>query len=325
MAVLVYAEQTEGQFKKSAFEVVSYGKEISTKVNLPLIVISVGNIAEDKLRELGRYGADKVLFVNDVALADFDNQLYASIVAEAAAKENASIIVLSNSFTGKGLAPTVAIKLNAGIVSGAVDIPQIDGEKTTVKKSVFSGKVFANIELLSTKKVISLNQNSWTIKDFDTNADVVKYEPNLNTTAPKVIVKQIVKVTGQVPLAEAEIVVSGGRGLKGPENWGLIEGLADALGAAKACSKPVSDAGWRPHEEHVGQTGIVINPNLYIAAGISGAIQHVAGVSSSKVIVAINKDPEAAIFKVADYGIVGDVFDVLPKLTQSIKALKRSV
>ncbi|MBC7914186.1 MAG: electron transfer flavoprotein subunit alpha/FixB family protein, partial [Pyrinomonadaceae bacterium] len=239
-------------------------------------------------------------------------------------KEQANIVVLSNSFSGKGLAPAIAVKLKAGIVSGAIGIPQINSGKFIVQKLAFSGKALASVELSSLNKVISLTPNSWTLKEAEADANIENFQPaiaaNFNVT-----VRETILNTNKVSLPEADIVVSGGRGLKGPENWTLIEDLAEALGAATACSKPVSDAGWRPHEEHVGQTGIVISPNLYIAVGISGAIQHLAGVSSSKVLVAINKDPEAPIFKAANYGIVGDAFEILPKLTESIKAFKGSV
>lgn len=321
MAVLVYTEHVEGQFKKSAFEVVSYAKEIARNGNTQLVAICLGDISDQALNQLGTYGADKVLAARSAALHTFSSSAYASVIADAASKENADIIILSNSFSGKGLAPAVSVKLNAGIVAGAVDLPKTEGGKFIVKKLAFSGKAFAWVELLSAKKIISLNPNSYSIVESPTSAVIESFDAS-STPDSKVSVKEVIRSTDKVSLPEAEIVVSGGRGLKGPENWTILEDLAAALGAATACSKPVSDAGWRPHEEHVGQTGIVISPNLYLAIGISGAIQHLAGVSSSKTIVAINKDPDAPIFKVADYGIIGDALEVVPKLTQAIKAFK---
>ncbi|MNN00606.1 Electron transfer flavoprotein subunit alpha [compost metagenome] len=230
--------------------------------------------------------------------------------------------MLSNSFSGKGLAPRIAAKLEAGLADGALELPKINGDKLTVKKTAFSNKAFATLELSSDIKVIALSPNAYETKETGGSATVETFAPNIDQTDFTTMVKEIVRATDKVSLPEAEIVVSAGRGLKGPENWGMVEELAEALGAATACSKPVSDAGWRPHSEHVGQTGIVVSPNLYIAIGISGAIQHLAGVSSSKTIVVINKDPEAPFFKVADYGIVGDAFEVVPKLTQALKAYK---
>lgn len=322
MSVLVYTEHIEGQFKKSAFEVVSYAKEIAKMLNEQLIALSIGNISDENLKALSEYGADKILIVREDSLNVFSNKAYTSVIAEAATKENSSFIILSNSFSGKGLAPSLAVSLKAGVVSGAVDLPKIENGKTLVKKPVFSGKAFAWIELLSDKNIVSLSPNSFTLIESPSSSSIEEFKVSLNQSDFKTTVKEIVRTTNKVPLPEAEIVVSGGRGLKGPENWNILEELADSLGAATACSKPVSDAGWRPHEEHVGQTGIVISPDLYIAVGISGAIQHLAGVSASKTIVAINKDPEAPIFKVADYGIIGDALEILPKLTQAIKSFK---
>jgi electron transfer flavoprotein alpha subunit len=322
MSVLVYTEHIEGQFKKSAFEVVSYAKEIAKMLNEQLITLSIGNISDENLKALSEYGADKILIVREERLNVFSNKAYTSVIAEAATKENSSVIILSNSFSGKGLAPSLAVNLKAGVVSGAVDLPKIENGKTLVKKPVFSGKAFAWVELLSDKKILSLSPNSFTLIESPSSSSIEEFKITLADSDFKTSVKEIVRTTNKVLLPEAEIVVSGGRGLKGPENWNILEELADSLGAATACSKPVSDAGWRPHEEHVGQTGIVISPDLYIAVGISGAIQHLAGVSASKTIVAINKDPEAPIFKVADYGIVGDALEILPKLTQAIKSFK---
>ena len=322
MSVLVYTEHIEGQFKKSAFEVVSYAKEIAKMLNEQLIALSIGNISDENLKALSEYGADKILIVREDSLNVFSNKAYTSVIAEAATKENSSFIILSNSFSGKGLAPSLAVSLKAGVVSGAVDLPKTENGKTLVKKPVFSGKAFAWVELLSDKNILSLSPNAFTLIESPSSSSIEELKVSLNQSDFKTTVKEIVRTTNKVSLPEAEIVVSGGRGLKGPENWNILEELADSLGAATACSKPVSDAGWRPLEEHVGQTGSVISPDLYIAVGISGAIQHLAGVSASKTIVAINKDPEAPIFKVADYGIVGDALEILPKLTQAIKSFK---
>ncbi|PYF76902.1 electron transfer flavoprotein subunit alpha/FixB family protein [Pedobacter nutrimenti] len=322
MSVLVYIEQAEGKFKKSGFEAVSYAKAIADAQATNLTAISIGNVGEAELKELGKYGASKVLNVSSDQLKSFVNQAYASVITEAAQKENADIIVLSNSFSGKGLSPRIAVKLKAGLVDGAVELPQTEGGKFLVKKNAFSGKAFAVTELTSANKIIALNPNAFGLKENPVEATIENFSPEIKSTDLAAIVKEIVRATDKVSLPDAELVVSGGRGLKGPENWGMIEELASLLGAATACSKPVSDADWRPHSEHVGQTGIAISPNLYIAIGISGAIQHLAGVSSSKVIVVINKDPEAPFFKVADYGIVGDAFEVVPKLIEALKAHK---
>lgn len=322
MSVLVYVEQVDGKFKKSVFEAVSYAKAIANNQGSSLTAISIGDVEENELKALGTYGASKVLNVRNDQLKNFVNQAYASIIAEAASKENTEIVVLSNSFSGKGLAPRIAVKLKAGLVDGAVELPKTDDGKFAVKKIAFSGKAYAITELTSSAKVIALNPNAFGLKEVNENVIVEDFNPEVKSTDLTAIVKEIVRATNKVSLPDAELVVSAGRGLKGPENWGMVEELADLLGAATACSKPVSDADWRPHSEHVGQTGIAISPNLYIAIGISGAIQHLAGVSSSKVIVVINKDPEAPFFKVADYGIVGDAFEVVPKLIEALKAYK---
>ncbi|MDP3469979.1 MAG: electron transfer flavoprotein subunit alpha/FixB family protein [Daejeonella sp.] len=322
MSVLVYVENAEGKFKKSIFEVVSYAAAIAEQLKTELIAISIGKVGQDDLTGLGKYGASKVLNVSNDNLKSFVNQAYASIIADAAKKENSTVIVLSNSFSGKGLAPRVAVKLKAGLADSAVDLPEIENDKFLIKKTAFSGKAFAMVELVSAIKVITLNPNSYQVKESGTVGKIEDFAPEFKESDFRTMVTDIVRASDKIALPDAELVVSAGRGMKGPENWGMIEELATVLGAATACSKPVSDAGWRPHEEHVGQTGIAVSPNLYIAIGISGAIQHLAGVSSSKTIVVINKDPEAPFFKVADYGIVGDAFEVVPKLTEAIKAYK---
>jgi electron transfer flavoprotein alpha subunit len=322
MSVLVYVENAEGKFKKSIFEAVSYAKAIADQLNTSLTAVSIGNVAQDELQKLGNYGAAKILNVNQDALKSFINQAYASVIAEAAEKIAASVVVLSNSFSGKGLAPRIAVKLNAGLVDGAISLPELSGGKFIVKKTAFSNKAFAYVELHADKKVISLTPNSYKIVEAGGQAAIEDFAATVKPTDLTALIKDIVRATDKVSLPDAELVVSAGRGLKGPENWGMVEELANLLGAATACSKPVSDADWRPHSEHVGQTGIAISPNLYIAIGISGAIQHLAGVSSSKVIVVINKDPEAPFFKVADYGIVGDAFEIVPKLIEELKSFK---
>lgn len=322
MSILVYVEQVDGKFKKSVFEAVSYAKAIADNQGSNLTAISIGNVAEGELKELGKYGASKVLNVSNDLLKNFVSQAYATVISEAAKKEGADVIVLSNSFSGKGLAPRIAVKLEAGLIDGATELPMLDGGKFQVRKTAFSGKAFAITELTSAIKIIALNPNAFGTKENAVDVVIEAFGPEVRSSDLAALVKEVVRATNKISLPDAELVVSAGRGLKGPENWGMIEELASLLGAATACSKPVSDADWRPHSEHVGQTGIAISPNLYIAIGISGAIQHLAGVSSSKVIVVINKDPEAPFFKVADYGIVGDAFEVVPKLIEALKAHK---
>lgn len=322
MSVLVYIEQADGKLKKSAFEVISYAKAAAGKLGTGLSVLCPGDFPENDLADLGKYGAEKVLSVTGDQLKVFTTEAYASLIAFAAEKEQADLIILSNSFSGKGLAPRVAVKMKAALAAGAIELPEVRNNTLVVKRTAFSGKAYAFVELKSPVKVITLNPNSYQVNRSGAPAKVESIKFEAGSADLKSKIKEVVRTTDKVPLPEADIVVSGGRGLKGPENWNLIENLAAALGAATACSKPVSDAGWRPHEEHVGQTGISISPNLYIAVGISGAIQHLAGVSSSKTIVVINKDPEAPFFKAADYGVVGDAFEIVPKLTEAIKNIK---
>ncbi|MEJ7779874.1 MAG: electron transfer flavoprotein subunit alpha/FixB family protein [Daejeonella sp.] len=322
MSVLVYAENAEGKFKKSTFEVVSYAKAVADLLNTDLTAISIGKVESNELSTLGKYGALRVLHVASDKLETFVTQAYASAISEAAKKESATVIVLANSFSGKGLAPRISVKLQAGLADSAVELPTIEGNSFTVKKTAFSGKAFAFVELNSATKIIALNPNSYHLTETGSEAVIEDFQPTIKDSDLRATVTDVVRATDKIALPEAELIVSAGRGLKGPENWAMVEELAEALGAATACSKPVSDAGWRPHEEHVGQTGIAVSPNLYIAIGISGAIQHLAGVSSSKTIVVINKDPDAPFFKVADYGIVGDAFEVIPKLTEAVKVYK---
>jgi electron transfer flavoprotein alpha subunit len=273
----------------------------------------------DDLAALGKYGIKKVHQLNNETLNHVDAQVFAKLIAEAVTSMGADTVVFSHNQTGKAVAPRVAARLKAGIVAGASALPDTSNG-FVVRKTVFSGKAFANVRIDSPVKVISLNPNSYHITAGEGSAELVQL--NMAVDAPKVKITAVNKVSGEVPLTEADIVVSGGRGLKGPENWGILLDLAKELHAATACSRPVADAHWRPHHEHVGQTGIQIAPNLYIAIGISGAIQHLAGVNRSKVIVVINKDPESPFFKAADYGIIGDAFEVVPKLTEEIKKMR---
>jgi len=318
MKVLVFIDQAEGHVKKSSYEALSYGANVATLVGGEAVGVVLGEVKDD-LTSLGKYGVKTIHQVQSSSLNNVDAQVYAKTIADAVSAVGASIVVFSHNQTGKAVAARVAARLKAGLVAGAVALPNVSNG-FTVKKSVFSGKAFANVSITSALKVISLNPNSFNIQLVEGTATVQPLA--IEVAASKVTVKAVNKVTGEIPLTEADIVVSGGRGLKGPENWGIILDLAKTLGAATACSRPVGDAHWRPHHEHVGQTGVQVAPNLYIAVGISGAIQHLAGVNRSKVIVVINKDPEAPFFKAADYGIVGDCFEVLPKLTESIKRLQ---
>ncbi len=315
MSVLVFADTANGALAKSAYEAVSYGKQVANGGELAVVVGGACSNAA----ELGQYGADKILHCADESLNSSDPQLVTSLIAAAQSASGASVIVMSHDYTGKGVAPRVAARLKAGLVSGAVALPDT-GSGFTVKKAVFSGKAFANVSITSDVKVVSVLPNSVGKVENAGAGAVEAFSADLGSTG--VTVKEVKKESSELSLTEADFVVSAGRGLKGPENWGIVEDLATALGAATACSRPVADIGWRPHHEHVGQTGIAIRPNLYIAAGISGAIQHLAGVNGSKVIVVINTDDEAPFFKAADYGIVGDAFEVLPKLTEAVKNFK---
>ncbi len=316
--VLVFIDQQDGHIKKSSFEAASYGAAVAKLLNTTAEGILLGTVTNE-VSSLGNYGITKVHTVADAALNKFDAQVFAKVIAQAA--ENADVVVFSNNTSGKAIAPRLSVRLKAGLVSGAAALPDLTNG-FTVKKTVFSGKAFANINVTTAKKIIALNPNSFSITATDAVAEVVPFAVTLDAAKVEVVSTDLVK--GEVPLGEADIVVSGGRGLKGPENWGMITDLAHLLGAATACSRPVADINWRPHHEHVGQTGLAIAPNLYIAVGISGAIQHLAGVNRSKTIVVINKDPEAPFFKAADYGIVGDAFEVMPKIIAAVKKLKEA-
>lgn len=318
MSVLVFLDQSEGNIKKSSFEAAAYGSKIASQTGTDAYGVVLGKVNDD-LSSLGRYGLKKIYAADDDQLSQLDSQVYTQIIADVVNSANANVVVFSNNFNGKAIAPRLSVKLKAGLVAGAVSLPETS-DGFVVKKSVFSGKAFANVLIKTDIKIISLNLNAYKAEEGEGTAEVEKITADIPQS--KVTVKETSVVKGEVPLAEAEIVVSGGRGLKGPENWNIVTDLAEALGAATACSRPVSDSGWRPHHEHVGQTGLAIAPNLYIAIGISGAIQHLAGVNRSKTIVVINKDPEAPFFKAADYGIVGDAFEVVPKITEAVKKIK---
>jgi electron transfer flavoprotein alpha subunit len=316
--VLVFIDQQDGHIKKASFEAASYAAEVAKLLGTTAEGILLGNVSND-LTTLGNYGITKVHTVADASLNNFDAQVFTKVIAQAA--ENADVVIFSNNTTGKAIAPRLSVRMKAGLVSGAAALPDLSNG-FTVKKTVFSGKAFANITVTTAKKIIALNPNSFSIITTGGTTEVAPFAATIETAKVQVVSTDLVK--GEVPLGEADIVVSGGRGLKGPENWGMITDLATLLGAATACSRPVADIHWRPHHEHVGQTGLAIAPNLYIAVGISGAIQHLAGVNRSKTIVVINKDPEAPFFKAADYGIVGDAFEVMPKFIEAVRKIKAS-
>jgi len=319
MAVLVYAESWNGSFKKATFEAVSYAAQLATKLGTEAIALTIAN--SDDATQLGKYGVKKVLTLASDSLANFNNQAYTNAIIAAAEKTNSDTIVISNTNNGKSVAPIIAAKREASLITNVLEIPS-SMSPFTVKRKTFSSKAFANFSTDVTKKVISITPNAHNIIETDATASIESFDYIVTESDKRLSSISIDRATGKIPLTEAEFVVSAGRGLKGPENWTIVEDLADLLGAATACSKPVSDIGWRPHGEHVGQTGIAINPELYIAIGISGAVQHLAGVNSSKNIVVINTDPEAPFFKAADYGIVGDAFEVVPKLIDAVKTFK---
>ena len=319
MSVLVFIDRTdEGHIKKASLEALSYGAQLGQLLGQATEGVVLGSASED-LGSLGQYGVSKIHQVSHDALQQFDAQVYTAVLAQVAEQTGAGVIVFSNNSSGKSIAPRLSVRLKAGLVSGAVSLPEVSSG-FVVKKNVFSGKAFAEVAINSEIKIISLNVNAFTIKQTEGTAEVSAFHASVEPPKLKLIGSS--KTEGKLSLTEADIVVSAGRGLKGPENWGIVEELADSLGAALACSRPVADAHWRPHNEHVGQTGIAIAPNLYVAVGISGAIQHLAGVNRSKVIIVINKDAEAPFFKAADYGVVGDVFEVVPKFTEAVKKLK---
>jgi electron transfer flavoprotein alpha subunit len=321
MSILVYIEQAEGAIKKTSLEAISFAKALAEKEGSEVTAVALGTVDQSELAKAGSAGASKVLHVNDEKLNAGVIQAHASAVAQAFEKEAANTLVLAKSSLGDAVAARLAIRLNAGLVSNVTELPDTtNGYK--VKRSIYTGKAFAETNLSTENKILAVKKNAIDLKTDGADAQVESFEVQLGDEEFAAKITSTDQATGDVLLPEADIVVSGGRGMKGPENWNLIEDLAKTLGAATGCSKPVSDIGWRPHHEHVGQTGVKVAPTLYVAVGISGAIQHLAGVNSSKYIVVINKDPEAPFFKAADYGIVGDAFEVLPKLTEAVKALK---
>lgn len=322
MSVLVYTEINKGRVKKSSLETINYAVKIA-ELSGSSVTAFVNNADASQLEEIGKAGASKILSVKSDVLNN-DNMLISAALEQAAKAESAKVIIFAFDIVGKAVAPRLAAKLKAGLVAGAVDYPVLNGTHLEVKKNVFSGKATATYVINSDVKVISLLPNSFPVKSGENKATVSEFAPDLSSVKSRITIKETKsnQVGGMIPLPEAETVVSAGRGMKGPENWAMVEELAKALGATTACSRPVADMHWRPHHEHVGQTGVAIRPNLYIAIGISGAIQHLAGVNGSKTIVVINNDKEAPFFKSADYGVVGDAFSIIPKLTEAVKKFK---
>lgn len=316
MSVLVYTESDNGSYKKIALEVASYAKAVANQLGTTVTAVSING---GDASQLGDYGVDKVLNVSSADLNAFNANAYADVIKQAAQKENAQVVVVSSSADSKYLAPVLAVGLNAGYASNVVEAPS-NTAPFTVKRTAFTNKAFNNTTITSDVKVVGVSNNAFGLVENSGAAVVEDFSPSVATGG--VTVESVDKATDKVSIADAEVVISGGRGLKGPENWGMVEELAEVLGAATACSKPVSDLGWRPHSEHVGQTGKPVASNLYIAIGISGAIQHLAGINASKVKVVINTDPEAPFFKAADYGVVGDAFEVVPSLIEKLKAFK---
>jgi electron transfer flavoprotein alpha subunit len=318
MSVLVYIESEEGKFKKASFEVASYAKEVAGKMGTTVTAVTFN--AQDT-SELGKYGVDKVLAISNDKLSKFNAEAYADALKQAAEKEGSKVIVLSQSSNSKYLAPILSVQMEAGYASNVVALPE-STEPFTVKRTAFTNKAFSFTKINTDIKIIGVSKNAFGVKEQQADAQEEEFTPSLSDEDFTVNVESVDKATDKVTIADAEIVVSGGRGLKGPENWGMIEEMAEILGAATACSKPVSDMGWRPHGEHVGQTGKPVASNLYIAVGVSGAIQHLAGINAAKTKVVINNDPEAPFFKAADYGVVGDAFEIVPKLNEKLKEFK---
>jgi len=321
MSVLVFTENWDGKFKKLSFELVSYASKLAEMLNTSAVVMSIGTVSEEELQKLGKYGATRIINATGEGLNILDNQAWVKTITEVAEKENASVIVLSNNITGKALAPRLSVRLKAGMGAGISGLPR-STEPFVVNKKVYSGNAFAEVLIRSEKKILTLSQNSFELIEKPVSPEIVTINVVPEPGVIKTEVKDVQKQTGKILLTDAEVVVSGGRGMKSADNWGPLLELAELLGAATACSRPVSDEGWRPHDEHTGQTGKIIAPNLYFAIGISGATQHLAGVSSSKFIVAINSDKDAPIFEAAQYGIVGDTAKILPKLIEAVKEIK---
>ena len=318
MSVLVFAENWDGKFKKLTFELLSYASRTAEMMNLPLVTLSLGKVAEAELKKLGDYGAKRILSLDNDIFSTLDNRFFASVISEAAQREKAELLILANTNTGKAIAPGVAVRLKAGLASGVSKLP-VNIDPFTVYKKTYSGNAFAHMIIKSKVRVLTLAQNSFDLISTENNATIETGDINPDSSLISTNVKDRIRHSGKMLLTDADIVVSGGRGMKSPDNWAPLVELADALGAATACSRPVSDEGWRPHEEHTGQTGKIISPNLYIAVGISGATQHLAGVSASKYIVAINTDKDAPIFEASQYGIVGDAMKILPALVAALK------
>jgi len=322
MSVLVYTENWEGKFKKLSFELVSYASGVARMLNTSVIALSLGKVDDSELKKLGNYGAQKIIRADSDKLSVLDNQFYSAVIAGIAWKENATVIIVSNNNTGKAIAPRLSVRLKAGLGSSVSRLP-ISISPFTVYKRTYSGNAYAHMVIKSDIKVLTLAQNSFELIETADNSEIENTTIDVDIADVKTTIKEVQKQTGKLLLSDADIVVSGGRGMKSPENWAPLIELADAMGGATACSRPVSDEGWRPHEEHTGQTGKIIAPNLYIAVGISGATQHLAGISSSKYIVAINTDKDAPIFEAAQYGIVGDAMKVLPKLVSAVREIKK--
>ncbi len=321
MSVLIYTENKNSKFRKQSFELSAYGKAIADHLDSKLHAITFGEISEDEMRSIGDYGVDQIFHIMGEEFDSMDNRFFAAAIEKVALKVNASVVIFAHDNAGKALAPRLSAKLKAGLVSAVTGLPD-SYEPFVIRKMVFSAKAVAKVKVNSEKRVFTLSPNAFPPEKKDNKLQIVTFDPEVDPTMANTKVGETFKQNGKILLTEADIVVSAGRGMKSPDNWKAIEEFAEVLGAATACSRPVSDEGWRPHSEHVGQTGKVIAPNLYFAFGISGAIQHIAGVSSSKIIVAVNKDPDAPVFESADYGIVGDVNKVLPQLIEAAKELK---
>ncbi len=325
MSVLVYTENWDGKFKKATYEIVSYANEIAKQLGCDLIALSIGKVSDEELKSLENYGASKVLNANDDKYNTIISQVYTKIIADAVNATNASVVVFANTYTGRSIAPRVSVKLNAGLVSGCIALPT-STQPFVVNKKAYSGKAFADVQVNSDIKILTLNQNSYKIVENKKDAAIEAFTTEIPDNYFKVKSIEISKASDKITVNDAEILVSGGRGLKASEHFGMLDEIASILGptATTACSRPITDLDWRPHSEHVGQTGKVVAPNLYFAIGISGAIQHLAGINSSKIIVAINTDKDAPIFEAADYGIIGDAFEVLPSLIEELTKLKNS-
>ncbi len=321
MSVLLYTENWEGKFKKLTFELASYASGVAEMLGTGVTAVSIGSVDDQELKKLGEYGVGKILKADNEATGQFDTGVYAKIIADAADKENAEIIIMANNNAGKAIAPRLSVRLKAGVASAVSELP-VSVSPFFIKKRVFSGNAVAGTEIKTEKKIVTLSQNSFDLAEKPADIIIENFDAAAGGPSGNIEVREVERQSGKLLLTDAEIVVSGGRGMKSPDNWGPIEEFAKLLGGATACSRPVSDEGWRPHEEHTGQTGKIIAPNLYFAIGISGATQHLAGISASKVIVAINNDKDAPIFDAAQYGIVGDASKVLPKLVEALKEAK---